>query len=199
MARTARGILRQAESRTALFAYFAARMAGYVTHAFDDIFRTWGLPIRGDSALRAASRSKWHPPTKSRPGRKAAAGATQPEQAASFREWLLVDELRLDLEVALIQFPGRGSRQGDLLDGLRRTAGVRHIIETSRTRDVYAFAVFGGPQGRRELRARLEELATEMTWDDVLWETQEPAVETWRALARDAAEAEGLLDDRVQR
>jgi hypothetical protein len=197
MARTPRGTRPQGESRTALFAYIAARLAGHPTRAFDGLFQAWGLAVRADSALRAASRTKRRVPARGRPGRKGAGptAAAHGQAQGIFREWLLVDESKLDLEAALIRFPGTGSRQNELIDGLGRTTGIRHVVETSRARDVYAIAVFAGPQARRELRAQLEELAAELIWEDVLWETQEPAIETWRNLAHRAAEAEGLVAD----
>jgi hypothetical protein len=194
MARTTRGTKRQAESRTALFAYVAAKLAGLPTRLFDDTFKRWGLAVRQDSALRAASPAKSHPATKLRPGRTARSATPARAASGSFREWLLVDELRLDLEVALIRFPGGGSRQDELLEGLATTAGVRQVVETARVRDVYAFVVFEGAQRRRELRARLEELAHALEWDDILFETHEPSIEMWRDLAYRAAEAEDLLD-----
>jgi hypothetical protein len=70
---------------------------------------------------------------------------------------------------------------------------VRHLIDTSHTRDVVAFVVFDGSRERRDLRARLEELAERMIWEDILHETHEPAVQTWRHLARVAAASEDLL------
>lgn len=117
-----------------------------------------------------------------------------PAARGCFREWLLIDELRLSLEVALVRFPGAGSRQGELLAGLAATVGVRHVVETGHRRDVYAFVVFDGVQQRRELRARLEEFTKALEWDDVLFETHEPSIEMWRDLAHRAAETESLLD-----
>jgi hypothetical protein len=109
-----------------------------------------------------------------------------------FRDWLLIDELQLELELALITFPGTGRSQGELIDALRYMPGVRQIIETEHARDVLAIVIFAGPRQRRELRARLSELSDQLIWDNILQETHEPAAITWRALALQAAADERL-------
>ena len=197
VARTAVGTRPQRESRTALYAYFAARLAGIPSHAFDAYFKGLGLRVRSDGAKRACRGLKYVPPTKRRAGRSTAkrVGAVELDQAV-FRDWLLVHELRLDLEVALVKFPGIGAHQGNLIRVLGQVAGVRHIIETAHVRDVFAIVVFSGPRERRELQARLEEVGERREWDDVLFETQEPTSRMWEDLARRAAATEDLLADR---
>lgn len=194
MPRTAVGTRPQPDCRTALYAYFAARLAGIPARSFDEYFEALGLLVRQDGVARAVRGLKYEPSTRLRAGRHTSArvGTVRPEQAA-FREWLLIHELRLDLEVAVVRFPGNGARQGDLIRALTDLPGVRHIIETAGVRDVLAIVVFSGPRERRDLQACLEEIAPRREWDDVLFETQEPTVRMWEALARRAAEAEDLL------
>jgi hypothetical protein len=192
--RTPLGDRRQSEARSALYGYFAARLNGIPTHTFDDFFEELGLAVRQAGALRAQRPFKHHPPRKRRAGRNTherSPAASQPD--AAFREWLLIDELKLDLEVALVRIPGDGTKQTDLIGSLSRVAGVRHIVETQRDRDVWAFVVFDGARRRRELRAQLEELAPRLQWDDVLFETQAPMRLLWRDLAVRAAARERLL------
>ena len=117
--------------------------------------------------MRAMRPHRHQSPEKGRAGRKSDTIEIRSSQRATFPEWLLIDELALGLEVARVRFPGDGSHQHELLDP-ERTPGVRHIIDTAHTRDVYAVLLFQGPRGRRELRARLEELAEAFFWNDAL-------------------------------
>jgi hypothetical protein len=109
------------------------------------------------------------------------------------RDWILTDDIALDLEIAVVRFPGTGARQGDLLAALRGVNGVRHVLDLSHDRSVIAIVVFPDANHRRAIRAQLEEVSTSLEWDDVLFESQESTINTWRWLARAAAEAEGLL------
>jgi hypothetical protein len=154
-----------------------------------------GVLVRKDGALRAGSAAKLHPEGKRRPGRATDTSTTASSARSGniFREWLLIDEQRLDLDVGLVRFTGSGRRQSELLTALRHLPGIRQVIETAYKRDVLAITVTAGAAQRRNLRARLEELATELYWDEVVFETHEPAVDTWRELARQAAADEQLL------
>jgi hypothetical protein len=193
MARTPLGARPQPHTRTALFSYIAARLSGVPATGFDNFFETLGVAVRSDGAQRAARRVRHQPALKRRAGRATADRDTPtPAEQVAFREWLLIDERRLDLELALVTFPGDGRHQGGLIRALAGTAGVRQVIETAHKRDVIAIVVFSGPEQRRELQASLEELAERRIWDDILFETHEPAINTWRALSRRAAEEEDL-------
>jgi hypothetical protein len=161
---------------------------------FDAFFDELGLAVRQAGALRAQRPLRHHPERKRRAGRNTRVRSpAAPQPDATFREWLLIDELKLDLEVALVRFPGDGTRQTDLMAALCQVAGVRQIVETQRDRDIWAFVVFDGARRRRDLRARLEELAPRLQWDDVLFETQEPTRLLWRDLAVRTAAREQLL------
>src|SRR2546423_544042 len=84
---------------------------------------SWPLAAPQAGALRAMRPYKSQPPAKQRAGRhtRDRGSATSAERAV-FREWLLIAEAKLDLEVALLRFPGDGSHQADLLAALRRVA-----------------------------------------------------------------------------
>ena len=121
MPRTALGVRPQPETSTALFAYFSARLAGVPAREYDEYFEKLGIQVKGDSAVRAASSAKLASAEKKRPGRSRKEGTERPPSLNAFRDWLLVDELRLQLSVALVTFPGSGRRQTDLIAALERT------------------------------------------------------------------------------
>lgn len=195
MARTPVGTVPQRQSRTALFSYIAGRLAGVCV---TDQARFYEVELRvriGRDGAEHAAGLRRHP----QPGKRARGPApaqpqpvVRPEDAA-LREWLLVEEHKLDLDSAMIRFPGSGRRQSDLLRGLDGVHGVRQVIELSEQRDVLAIVIFDGRDDRRRLRAELEELAWSMIWEDIESESHDPATATWKHLARHAAGGEGLL------
>lgn len=189
MPRTPLGLVPQDESRTALFAYFAARLEGVPVAEFEAFFEELGITVGAAAAMRAMRRLRRQSPYKALPGRAPATGM-RPHEAATFRDWLLIEELRLDLEVAMVTFPGDGARQTELINALQNVPGVRQLFELQHDRTVCALLLFAGSQHRRDLRSRLEEMAPHLLWDDVIFETHEPALHAWRELARRAAEVE---------
>jgi hypothetical protein len=196
MARTPLGTKPQSQTRTALFAYVAAQLAGIPIRAFDETFRAWGLAVRQDGASGAASLVKEQPLAKRRRGRQPSRRTAVLD--AAVRDWLLIDELRLGIELAILRFPGDGTPQADLIRRLRATPGVRQLLETAHKRDVVAIVLFSGARGRQEVRAQVDEIAERVIWDDVLSETWDPAARTWRALALAAAAEEELLEPGVR-
>jgi len=190
--RTSRNTLPQAQTRTALFAYLAARLNDVSADDFDRFFISEGLLIRKAAALAAGSSAKHRPQSKKRRGPRTSKPPPRPPTRPGFREWTLVDELALELDVALVRFPGAGTRQSRLIHALAKLAGVRQIIETARDRDVLAILVCLNARHRRELRAQLEELAEQMVWDEITLESHEPTRGTWRMLAAKMAYEEGL-------
>lgn len=191
MARTPVGKVNKDESRTALYAYIAARLYGVRTADQDRFFHDALRVLVGQkSAARAATRARGS----SRSRRTAEPTAAQRgKRKRPFRDWLLVDENQLGFELAVVRFRGGGRRQRELVRALKKLVGVRQIIETEESGDVLAILMFAGLEQRRDLRARLEELSDRFFWENVLSETHEPALGTWRELARRTAEAEGLL------
>lgn len=191
MARTPVGKVNKDVSRTALYAYIAARLHGVRTADQDQFFRTQlGVLVGQKSAARAATRVRGSSRSGEGRGRPAKRGRRRKHV---LRDWLLVDENELGLELALVRFPGSGRRQKELVEALGKLVGVRQIIETERSGDVLAIVMFSGLDVRRDLRARLEELSDRLFWDNVLSESHQPALATWRALATKAAVAEHLL------
>ncbi len=191
MPRTPVGKVNKDVSRTALYAYIAARLHGVRTADQDRFFREGLRVLVGQkSAARAATRTRGS--SRSTEGGERTA-TRRARRKPPFRDWVLVDENRLGFELAVVRFPGQGGRQKELVKALKKVVGVRQIIETEESGDVLAILIFAGLEQRRDLRARLEELSERFFWENVLSETHEPALVTWQELARTAADAEGLL------
>jgi hypothetical protein len=112
---------------------------------------------------------------------------------ATFREWVWVEESRLDLHTALVRLAGTGRPEDDLKARLGLIPGVRQVIDLATRRDLVVVVVFDGRRDRQRLRAQLEELDRELTWEEVEGETWEPTKQTWRALAKRAAREERLV------
>jgi hypothetical protein len=197
VARPSVGNIPQTESRTALFAHIAGRLAGVPVAAQVDFFRSELRVAIGRDGADAVAASHRHPdPRKRRRGR--APGQPRPDvspESAALRDWLLVEELKLDLDLAIVRFPGAGAKQGRLLQALTRLAGVRQVFELTERRDLLAVLLFDGRRDRRRLRAELEELADVMVWEDIESESSLPAVTTWARLAQAAATNEGFRLD----
>jgi hypothetical protein len=196
MPRTPLGSVPQDDSRTALFAYFAARLEGVPVAEFASFFKELGITVGPAAAMRAMRPLRRQSPHKRLPGRPTAAGGSS-QGPSVFREWLLIEELRLDLEVAFVQFPGDCGRQSDLIEALRTIPGVRQLVELQQDRTVVALLLFSGSEQRTDLRSRLEEIAPRFFWDDVIFETHEPARQAWRELARRAAQVERYTANRA--
>src|SRR5690242_1849573 len=156
MARTPLGIRPQPETKTALFAYFAARLKGIPGRQLDEYFDQIGLALRTNGARRAAFAARYRPPLLRSPGRRATSPSPDRKPAGTkFRDWLLIDELGLGLDLHLVRFPGDGRPQHELLRRLEELPGVRQIIDTGTDRTVYAVVTTNGPVHRRSVRAAL--------------------------------------------
>jgi hypothetical protein len=177
----------QPRSRTALYAAIAATLEDVPKRRFDEYFASLGLAIGRDGAEKAASPHRAVSQWKLRRGRP---GAVKPKKTSALRPWLLVDERALLFERALILFDGKGRARSELVRALSSTPGIRQIIETGRRRDVVAVALFQGLVEREQLRARLEELDEPFFWEDIVFETHEPAIQTWKTIAQSAAAEE---------
>lgn len=176
MPRPPDGITAKDQSRTALFAYIAARLHGRQAKADEDrFFREHKLNVSSAAAQKAARRSR------------------DQHGASLMTKWLLIDEPRLDLDVALLRFAGDGRRQSGLVETLASLAGLRQVIEIAGTFDVLAIAVFDGRIERRHLQARVQEITgLDPAWFDVERETWAPSRATWSGLAVRAAEQDQL-------
>lgn len=195
MARPPVGTVAQSESRTALFAYVACRLAGVAVADQAAFYATvLRVKIGRTSAEEAAKRRRHEQPGRRRRGPASAdpPAPVLPENAA-LRGWLLVEEHKLNLSTAMIRFPGAGARQGELLRDLARVRGVRQLFELSERADVIAIVIYDGEEDRQRLRAELGELVDSMIWEGVESESHSPAADTWQHLAQRAASSEDLL------
>lgn len=166
----------QAQSRAALAAHIASRLAGTGSDrsARDNwLEHSLRVKLRSNGLDRAAQRSR-----------------------DAIRPWLLVDEASADLvlEKAVVVFPGSGRRRPTLLDQLRRSGAIRQIIVTRSRRDIVCVAVFRAG-GRDEVFEAIEALGEAFIWDDVLDEDREIESRLWTDLARRLAAQESLLLD----
>jgi hypothetical protein len=184
---------RKRGGRTALYGYIAARLAGVPQRSLSTYLTSeLGLKLSG-SAVERAARPRRESLSRKRPRGRAEVEVTRTNPA--IREWLRVDPIRLGLDASLVSFPGVGKRQAAVLEALLSTAGVLQVLETGHKRDVLAIVVSEDAEARRLLRAKLAEYAEAAVWDELLLDTQEPAVKTWMVLARNAGEDEGLTVD----
>lgn len=90
-------------------------------------------------------------------------------------------------------FRGEGSPQPTVVAALRRTLGVRQILQLSGRGDVLAICIFNGATARRSLRAVIEEqTGTHPSWNEIEKEDWNPAIKTWESIARAIGHEEGL-------
>jgi hypothetical protein len=172
VARPPDGTIAKERSRTALFAYVAARLAQAPLKDDSAFFGKVGLDVNGKAGAVAGKAAK-----------------------SSLVKWLVVDEPELDLDVSLLRFPP-GEESNRTFAVLADLPGVRQLIQLGTTGEVIAIVVFDGARARRDLRASIEErIGVRPVWEDIERETFEPARRTWRELARKVARDEGLLHE----
>jgi hypothetical protein len=177
MPRPTVGTRRQPESDTALFANVAYRLEGKTTAEIASYANQVLRINTGENAIRKA------PATSAR-----LSGLVQPERAV--RDWLRIDAAALDLFSALVRVrSSHVSKYG----GLDQIAGVVRVFRLEASGDLIAVVLYERRSDQARIRVQLEELGEIVSWEVVADETEEPAVGTWRALARQAAEREGLL------
>jgi len=174
MTRPPVGLRPQADSRTAVAANVASRLAG--TGSSRTARDTWlqrdlGVKLRSNGLDRAAQRSR-----------------------RAIRSWLLVDEPRLaiDLEKAVLIFPGSGARRPTLENFLRTSGVARQLVITRSRRDVICIVVYAVGE-RDQIFHEIEELDEPFTWDDILNEDRGLERRLWIELARRLARQERLL------
>jgi hypothetical protein len=177
MARRPVGTRAQPRSDTALFAHIAYRLEGMATSEIGP-YATEVLHIKaGENAIRKA------PATSSR-----LQDVASPD--AALRPWLNVDADALDFFTAVVRL--RCRRHGRYA-GIDKVPGVTQLFRLEASDELLAVVLYERRSDQIRLRARLGELAEIITWEIVARQTLNPAITTWRALARDAAEREGLL------
>jgi len=182
---------RKDRSDSAVRSYVAARLAERPDQDF--LTGELGVAINTTAVSRAAGPLRWRPPGYKPRGR--AAGGSPPPSGTAIRDWLAVRARELGLGLGLLTVPAAGA-QRELYRALRSVVGIVHLLAVGDGRDrrVIALVLTDGEDDRRRLRAGLDEFADSWQWDEVDDETVEPAIETWRCLARSAARREGLLE-----
>lgn len=183
-------------STTAVRAYIATRLEGRTDEGFlnDDL----GVALNTTAVRRAAGPWRWRPPGYQRPGRRAES-IQQPGAGTAIRDWLTVQAGDLDLGLGLLTFDVTGAQaQRELYRAVAAVAGVVQVLAAGDGHDrrVFAVVITDGERDRRRLRSTVDELGHDWRWDEVDHETVEPAIRTWRHLARAAARREGLLSPR---
>jgi hypothetical protein len=186
------GSSRKDRSHSAVRSYVASRLVGRSDQDF--LTKDLGVALNTSAVNRAAGPFHWRPPGYKPRGR--AAGGPMPPSGTAIRGWLAVRPGELGLGVGLVTFAAAGAQaQRELYRTLQAVIGVAHLLAVGDGPDrrVIALVLTDGEQDRRRLRAQLDEFADSWHWDEVDDETVEPAIETWRYLARSAARREDLL------
>jgi hypothetical protein len=108
---------------------------------------------------------------------------------------MAVNPERLELEAGFVVVDAASRRaQRSVYQRLQRVVGVVQLLATSagKERQVVALVLVDGANDRRRLEDQLDELVADWAWQYVDLQTVEPAVATWRHLAREAARREQL-------
>lgn len=177
MGRPSDGKTAKAESRTALFAHIAARLDLRQRDSDSGFFKHDLRVNVNEKAGRDAAKAVGH----------------------RLRKWLLVREPDLDLDVSLLRFSPGERATDEIFEVLEDLAGVRQLFQLASTGEVLAIVIFDGARARRELRAVIRErLHIRPQWEEVERETFDPALKTWRELARKVARDEDLTLEETQ-
>lgn len=179
-------------SRAAQFAHVAARLHGAPTREHGEWFVSkLKINLSQPQAERAVIPIRHVSPLKDARGRP---GERKQKTPWAFREWLDVREERFDLIKVLITIEGAGDAPRELSAQLEALPGIRQIIEGATTRNLTAVALLRNVREEDRLRARIEELTERrVIWEHIRSETTDPALATWRELARAQARDEGML------
>jgi hypothetical protein len=117
-------------------------------------------------------------------------GPGPPDRPVTFRPWLLVNEADLDVDVSFVSL--RTDEDGRaVFRSLQRLKGVRQLIRVGDW--IHAVVLHDGARDRRRIVTRLSDFVDDPHLLPVISETYEPAVATWRRLARLKAEQDRLL------
>jgi hypothetical protein len=176
----------QAQSRTAVLGYLAAAAASQpVTRAaISGWLKDQGLKV-GEHGLRDAIELRL-----TRQGKQPPKDG-HPTDHDWIREILGFSATKLDLDVAVVLFPG-SERMSDLLKILRSTERAIRIYR-GYDRDLVAVLGYDGSRERHRLQTLLEEHEPGLRWIVIRDIDDSPAAATWLSLARHAAAGEGLL------
>jgi hypothetical protein len=191
--RPASGLLRKERSVTALRAFIAGALEQRHGGAY---LRELGVDVAPIAVTRAAAPVRWRPASYQRPGPKTASPPPSPRpENVAVRDWMAVNPERLELEAGFVVVDAASRRaQRSVYQRLQRVVGVVQLLATSagKARQVVALVLVDGANDRRRLEDQLDELVADWAWQYVDLQTVEPAVATWRHLAREAARREQL-------
>lgn len=114
--------------------------------------------------------------------------------STAVRPWLLVDEqlLNLELEKALVLFPGPGRARPALLRSLRATGAVRQLFVMRSRRDVICVLVFEKVD-KDDLFAAIESIGESFAWEELIEDDRTVEAEMWAVLMSRAAQREDLI------
>jgi hypothetical protein len=190
--RPSKGEVAQQDSRTALRAHVACKLAGRC----DDAFLTGlGVTVNTTAVRRAGGAVTWHPPGYVAPGRQRtrAPAASRPP---ALREWLAIDYEQLDISLAAVTLRAKDdSQQLSLYAAVCDIPGALHtvlFVPADEQPTVMAIVAWDGEADARRLRNRFRELDASWSWQPIDVQTTLPAQATWRHLTIIAADAEGL-------
>ena len=116
----------------------------------------------------------------------------------TFREWLTVDPkpLNLIMELVTLISKTRASQMKAAWAALAAIPGVVHLLRVAANSDgqrkIIAITLSDGGADRGRLHDAVARVSHAAEWHDVEDESVDPAISTWRRLARLAAEREGL-------
>jgi hypothetical protein len=195
VARPPDGKVARGESRTALLAHVAASLHGVPNARYDEFFQRHGVTVGASGALTAASARTHQNPSKGQRGPRPAKGKPRRETRPSnpaLREWLLAEEDRLDLDVALVR---ADDPTNEVCARLEQVVGVRQVLSTvgeRGERETMAVLIFDGVRDRRRLQREVRAIAPQALWREVESESFLPARNTWIALMQSAAAEEGF-------
>lgn len=110
----------------------------------------------------------------------------------ALRPWLIVEERQLDLEKALVVFPGAGRARPELTRFLRDTGAVRQLFVMRSRRDVICVLVFERAD-KDALFATIETTGEAFAWEELIEDDRTVEAEMWMALMQRAAMREELI------
>jgi hypothetical protein len=176
----------QASSRTAVLGYLAAAAAGQRLDRPNVAawFKRHGLAI-GDHGLRDALKlrrtRRGHAPQRD----------LDPAERGWIRDGFDVDATKLDLDLAVVVFPGADPPE-QLSDVLRSIERVIRVYK-GYDRDLVAVIIYNGARERRRLQTLLEEHEPRLRWIVVREVDDTSAASAWLSLARQVASQERFL------
>jgi hypothetical protein len=178
MARQADGIRPQPETDTALFAHLAYKLEGVATGGLNDWAQQLGIRVRAD-ALRNAPRHAAR-----------LEGVADPRSVV--RPWLLPEWRALNFFMAAVrvELPRAEPAAAKALEII---AGVIEVFAWER--GALAIVVYERRSDRDALRARLEDFAEIESWQEIESHRPQAVIDTFRALALQAAAKERLLEE----